>query len=244
MEGTLFQLATRPKVTFHIWAFGSDVSQSGSRGGLLRLRERAEKSPKGPNNGLLLDPVSHTSPVVLVYLRKVFTMGELPLHQPDAEHTALHRQRTRKRQRISLALFALPLISLIYLRSFWGLLLGNSSTERLPIDAASILSRCVDLNASPGPPADFYSRTESNRFAPGTKPVLIQNATIWTGDDSGNEQFKGDIVLDGGIIEWVGEGGLDQVQKYYGQNIVAVDAGGAWVTPGSVSLSNASVKEL
>jgi hypothetical protein len=161
-------------------------------------------------------------------------MGELPLHQPDIGHAVCHRQRAQKRQRITLALFAASLLALFYLPSFWKLFSSSDGAQRLPIDATSVLSLCADLKALPGVPVDFYSRRESNRFAPGTKPVIIQNATIWTGEGSGTEQFKGDIVLDGGIIKFVGEAGLDhlEVRKYYGQNVVSVDAQGAWVTPG------------
>ncbi|KAJ2983834.1 hypothetical protein NUW54_g10591 [Trametes sanguinea] len=63
----------------------------------------------------------------------------------------------------------------------------------LPFDAQSILSRCESLQLLPGPPADFYSRSRSDRFQPGTSPVIIRNATIWTGFSNGSEIVHGDI---------------------------------------------------
>lgn len=159
-------------------------------------------------------------------------MGELPTYQSDPEFAVYNRHRVQKRQRFSLALFALSLIVLFYLPSFWALSSTPSVSERLPIDATRILSLCAKLKTKPGLPVNFYSRSQSNRFVPGTKPVLIQNATLWTGSDSGKEQFKGDILLDGGIIKWIGGDGLDHARKYYGQEITTVDAEGAWVTPG------------
>jgi hypothetical protein len=160
-------------------------------------------------------------------------MGELPRHQPGTESTVCNRHRGQKRQRFqTLALSALLLIVLLYIPSFWALFPSDSIAEQLSVDADRILSRCAEVKATPGPPADFYSRTQSNRFEPGTKSVLIQNATIWTGSDSGKEQFKGDILLDGGIIKWIGGNGLDQAPSYDRQGITTVDAQGAWVTPG------------
>lgn len=159
-------------------------------------------------------------------------MGELLKHQPDIELTVHNGLRSQRRQKFGLALFVLSVIALFYLPSFWALSSTPSVSERLPIDAAYILTRCAELKSTPGPPANFYSRSKSNRFEPGTKSVLIRNATIWTGSDFGKEEFTGDILLDGGIIKWIGGNGLEQVRKYYGQKITIVDAEGAWVTPG------------
>lgn len=147
-------------------------------------------------------------------------------------YAVYQKRRARRRLRNILAFIAVSLVTLFYLPSFWTLSSRNNHSQRLPIDAARILSRCADLKVLPGVPVDFYSRSQSNRFAPGTKSVLIHNATIWTGGDSGNEEFKGDIVMNGGIIKWVGGGGLDYARKNFGQDLVTVDAKGAWVTPG------------
>lgn len=65
-----------------------------------------------------------------------------------------------------------------------------------PVNAAEILSRCVALDTKPGVPEGFYTRTESDRFQPGTRPVLIHNATLWTGDFQWNYVGSGYLILD------------------------------------------------
>ncbi|KAJ7636946.1 hypothetical protein FB45DRAFT_1139042 [Roridomyces roridus] len=101
----------------------------------------------------------------------------------------------------------------------------------LPINAESIVSRCKALHLTPGPPDNFRARTKSDRFVQGTKPTLIRNASIWTGQDDGNEVVHGDILLDGGLIKQVGS-----VNASGYANLVVLDAAGAWVTPGIVDL--------
>ncbi|KAF9012391.1 hypothetical protein BDQ17DRAFT_1419786 [Cyathus striatus] len=110
----------------------------------------------------------------------------------------------------------------------------SSRSANVPANAQHILQRCHSLNALPGPPSDFHSRLKSDRFVPGTQPVLIKNATIWTGRDSGYDVVHGNLFIESGIIKAVGHvnpsflKGLD--------NLVTVDAGGAWVTPGIVDM--------
>ncbi|KAF8684214.1 Carbohydrate esterase family 9 protein [Rhizoctonia solani] len=112
----------------------------------------------------------------------------------------------------------------------------------LPPHALESLSKCRSLNLKPGPPKSFWSRTESERWEPGTPPTLIQNATIWTGGDNGDEVVLGDILLDKGIIKAVGRvpsGLLDAV----GNKLVVKNVQGAWVSPGD-HLGVDSVPEL
>lgn len=51
------------------------------------------------------------------------------------------------------------------------------------------LSRCAELDAPAAFRAHLASetRTENDRFVPGTPAVLLQNATLWTGLQWGNE---------------------------------------------------------
>jgi len=64
-----------------------------------------------------------------------------------------------------------------------------------PPDADEILAMCEHLHQIPSPPEDFLSRTESDRYVPGTLPILIKNATIWVG--TGQEPLIAtDIILD------------------------------------------------
>ncbi|KAG8730747.1 hypothetical protein FRC11_005897, partial [Ceratobasidium sp. 423] len=100
----------------------------------------------------------------------------------------------------------------------------------LPPHALESLSKCKSLDLKPGPPKNFWSRTESERWEPDTPPTLIQNATIWTGGDHGDEILLGDILLDKGIIKAVGRvphALLDAV----GSKLVVKNVQGAWVSP-------------
>jgi hypothetical protein len=64
-----------------------------------------------------------------------------------------------------------------------------------PRHADEILAMCRHLRQTPGPPEDFLSRTASDRYVPGTVPILIKNATIWVG--RGQETLpETDIILD------------------------------------------------
>ncbi|KAF8967824.1 carbohydrate esterase family 9 protein [Flammula alnicola] len=105
-----------------------------------------------------------------------------------------------------------------------------------PHRASAVLARCRQLNAQAGPPQDFHQRRQSDRFEEGTSPVLIQNATIWTGADNGTEVVKGDILLDKGLIKGIGHLARAAALQTYGDDLVVVDAKGAWVTPGIVDV--------
>ena len=100
------------------------------------------------------------------------------------------------------ALVFLATYSAFYLSS--GLFGLETRSVVVPLDAESILAKCRSLHVKPGPPVDFHSRSQSDRYQPGTKAVLIRNATIWTGESNGKEVFRGDVFLDGGLITAVG----------------------------------------
>jgi imidazolonepropionase-like amidohydrolase len=82
---------------------------------------------------------------------------------------------------------------------------------------------------------NFHNRKESDRFEPGTKPTLIKNGKIWTGGLNGTEVVHGDILIDKGLIKGVGHFGHATIAAY-GDELVIVDANGAWVTPGIVDI--------
>ena len=98
-----------------------------------------------------------------------------------------------------------------------------------------ILERCRALNLKPSPPPDFRNRKESDRFVPGTSPTLIKNATIWTGDDNGKAVVVGDVLIDKGLIRWIGKDSAWQDMKV--MDVTIIDAKGAWLTPGYVSIA-------
>ncbi|KAJ7636949.1 carbohydrate esterase family 9 protein [Roridomyces roridus] len=151
-------------------------------------------------------------------------MGYLP-------HQATPRPRPLKLAFIMLATASYCLAMMLYYL-FWSSSHSHTGTT-LPINAQAIVAQCRALHLIPGPPDNFHSRRESDRFVPGTKPTLIRNASIWTGLENGNEVVYGDIFLDGGLIKEVGS--VD-ASKYADRELVVLDAEGAWVSPGIVDL--------
>lgn len=134
----------------------------------------------------------------------------------------------RHRPKALLSLLVLCLVSLTC-TLYWH---GYSSkawsrTQSIPLDAHEILTRCAALKARPGPPSNFMERSVSDRFEEGTPATIIRNAAIWTGEKNGTEIIHGDLLLDKGIIQAIGE-----VQRTPVNEARIIDARGAWVTPG------------
>jgi hypothetical protein len=112
---------------------------------------------------------------------------------------------------------------------------------QLPLHAEQSVARCASLTLSAGPPTGFHNRPQSDRFVPGTKPTLLHNARIWTGEDNGTQILPGDIFIDKGIIKGVGNVNLSTFGLEINAMIArgeldVVDVHGAWVTPGCVCL--------
>lgn len=130
------------------------------------------------------------------------------------------------------ALFATSLIDttpntgVSYLQSSQNLIYNHSKP--------AILSRCAALKLAPGPPQDFHSREESDRFEPGTNATLIRNCFIFTGKDNGTEVIHGDILLDKGVIKGLGKISGRVIENT--PNLTTIDAKHAWVTPGLIDL--------
>ncbi|KIJ54270.1 hypothetical protein M422DRAFT_154278 [Sphaerobolus stellatus SS14] len=144
-----------------------------------------------------------------------------------------HRRRPRHLLPfITLALTSLALVSISF-PAYWSTI---ARAQKLPINANIILDKCAVLALKPRVPEHFAQREESDRYVPGTPPVLIHNATIWTGDDNGKEIAKGDLLIARGIIKWIGGKFVEEAKEMYGQALEVVDAKGAWVTPGIVDL--------
>jgi cytosine/adenosine deaminase-related metal-dependent hydrolase len=79
----------------------------------------------------------------------------------------------------------------------------------------------------------------SDRFEHRTKATLLHNARIWTGENNGTEVIHGDVFLDKGIIQGVGNLNLSAfVNGMMARGeLNVVDVHGAWVTPGCVGLA-------
>ncbi|KAI0819971.1 hypothetical protein BC628DRAFT_1399702 [Trametes gibbosa] len=145
----------------------------------------------------------------------------------------LKHKHTIGTRRLSL-LLALAVASFTYISLALGALPGPR-TETLPLEAQSILARCRSLKLQPGPAADFHARTHSDRLQSGTKPVLIRNATIWTGFAGGSEiLLQGDVFLDNGLIQAVYHKSSSMLT--HGRNTTIIEANGAWLTPGIIDL--------
>ena len=153
---------------------------------------------------------------------------ELPVH--DIDYHQCPRSRVRGTRRVRWQFLFLTVLAALAVGANLHLARSANRSARIPANATYLRSRCKNLKLSPGPPADFVKRTVSDRFDAGTKPVLIRNATIWTGQLNGLEIIQGDIFLDKGIIKEVGRVGLEHLHD--ASDLLTLDAEGAWVTPG------------
>ncbi|KAG6332265.1 hypothetical protein ID866_6822 [Astraeus odoratus] len=168
-------------------------------------------------------------------ITQVPTMDKgLPIHYTEPSHrrAPLSPWLWSTPKRLACATFVLTAFGFSILHN--SLLLTNShkGAVRVPFNVTDITARCRALDVTPGPPADFDTRTESDRYEPGTLPVLIRNATIWTGDGDGDEVFVGDIFIDSGLIQRIEK----QIDVGGNDLISIIDAHGAWVTPGIVDI--------
>ncbi|KAG7093088.1 hypothetical protein E1B28_009376 [Marasmius oreades] len=95
-------------------------------------------------------------------------------------------------------------------------------------------TKCSRLRLLPSPSPDFYNKEESNRFDASLtpiKPILVRNATIWTGEVAeGLELIFGDVLLDKGIIRGVGN-----VKSVEGE-VEEINVNGVSVTSGTIEL--------
>lgn len=147
---------------------------------------------------------------------------------------ARSRDPCRKRRFRLLGAFALLATISLITTSFWSPAPPSSAT--VPRHLGEIIKKCRALQTPAGVDSEqFHKRTHSDRFVPGTKPVLIRNARIWTGNQNGTEVLHGSILIDKGLIKAVGKLPRIQADGPY-EGLVVVDAKGAWVTPGSESL--------
>lgn len=137
------------------------------------------------------------------------------------------------------------------LLSAWSfiLLLFNQGCSRFALDfpfpsrptpvppfVAEGLKQC-EIIARPPPDSKPFkaNRKVSDRYVPGTGAVLLKNATLWTGEEDGEEVLRGaSVLLEGGVIRKIGGDDMDLLAKR--QNAGEVDLNGAWVTPGIVDL--------
>ncbi|KAI0797049.1 hypothetical protein C8Q75DRAFT_710125 [Abortiporus biennis] len=153
----------------------------------------------------------------------------------SASPDRLRTVRARAFPKWSLVLYTVIATAILFSYSFlFNPFTRNSADQTVPVNAQRILQQCASLKIVPGPGAAFHTREVSDRFEPGTKPTLIKNATIWTGLLNGTEIFTGDVFLKNGIVKRLGK--LPKHLLDREDNLVIVEANGAWVTPGLVDL--------
>ncbi len=85
--------------------------------------------------------------------------------------TTQPRRRLSRGLRVVLAV-ALSFVAFQYLR-LYSAILTTSGSVQVPLRAPEWLDKCQLLNAKPGPPVDFNTRSHSDRFVPGTVTTLI-----------------------------------------------------------------------
>jgi hypothetical protein len=154
---------------------------------------------------------------------------------PMDKHTFQVPFQHRKSRYIPLLALLIPLACLSYLSLDFSRTRPSQRLVRVPRNAAQLIDKCVSLNIVPAPPLDFHERNVSDRYDPvlaPKKPILIRNATIWTGEVAeGLEIVFGDILLDKGVIRSVGSTGYA-----ISEDVEEINVNGAWVTPGLVDL--------
>ncbi|KAI0342088.1 composite domain of metallo-dependent hydrolase [Trametopsis cervina] len=153
--------------------------------------------------------------------------------------TGLTRTGTRRRDAPSGRTSSLSILAIFVLFNLWYYSSHfshdqSSGNVHVPLHAAQTLRECRKLHLKPGVPDNFYERETSDRFQPGTKPVLIRNATIWTGRVQGLEVITGDLLLEGGLIKQIGHISPEVIPRY--KDLEVIDVNGAWVTPGVIDV--------
>jgi hypothetical protein len=119
--------------------------------------------------------------------------------------------------------------------------------ESLPPFIHEGMKRCAHLHQAPAPEVATHARKHSDRHVKGTAPVLLKNATLWTGEKDGTEVLYGaDVWLEGGVIRKIRDpkdvdddddfSDLFEVAKNMGKRVETVNLDGAWVTPGIVDV--------
>lgn len=87
------------------------------------------------------------------------------------------------RRSISRLIFSI-LVVVVYLTVVNTRLLAiGAHQQTIPFHAAETLQKCHSIHQKAGPPLNFHSRTQSDRFVSGTRPTLLRNASIWTGGE-------------------------------------------------------------
>ncbi|KAI0761055.1 hypothetical protein BD413DRAFT_592733 [Trametes elegans] len=99
----------------------------------------------------------------------------LPSHVRDSAR--LRHGRVGRALRVFVAA-ALSLAVVQYLRVYTDLASSSPWGVEVPLGAQEYLDKCQLLDVKPGPPEDFNTRTQSDRFVPGTTATLIKSCMV------------------------------------------------------------------
>lgn len=196
-----------------------------ARSGFLLILMRLSGIPSSRSWGVVTGIMSWREKTAL----RLSTDSESEYDLPLRRSKPAQGRPWSKRSRIGKVVARLAATALLGLIIY----LSTSAEGTDPEVLAKGIEQCEYIRSRPGPPADFHARRVNDRFEQGTKPVLIRNATIWTGGKGGEEIVEGDVLMDGGVIRKVGDVTFDLIEDLKG-NLQEIDAQGAWVTPGLV----------
>lgn len=151
-------------------------------------------------------------------------------------HSKFHTPHPNRHRapRLFVILLSTALILVLGTTYAFGPIIWNSyiPLRQLPPQALASLSLCRSLAHTPPAPS-VSQRTVSDRFVPGTRPHLLKNARVWTGNHNGTDVVLANILLDKGLIKGVGRISTSTLAAYR-DDLVVIDLKGAWVTPGCV----------
>jgi len=165
---------------------------------------------------------------------------------PSYDHAVRHwTNRRRSRQLLRVAVAA----CLLFFGYYVFQIASNTAYDR-PDTKLSVsklhhqYATCAALNRVPNDPAG--PRDVSKRWIEGTKPVLINNATVWTGEPApgtstedakagkGYSWIKADVLLNKGLIVEISTNGISKSDLPEGCTIF--DAKGRQLTAGIVDM--------
>ncbi|CAK5281395.1 unnamed protein product [Mycena citricolor] len=137
------------------------------------------------------------------------------------------------------------LFALVLTLGLTAFLLSCKTRQQPPSHARStkrpVPAQCAAILASQSPAASYPAhRQQSDRYVRGTRPVLLRNATLWTGRDEGREVVRGaSVLLDRGLVvavlaEIPDAARLAETWGLPAGLLDVVDVHGKWVTPGMV----------
>lgn len=159
----------------------------------------------------------------------------------DCDDKKNQSQRVSVSETIIVALFMLFGVAVLALYTRRFEFPSPTPSEPLPGFVLQGIKQCEYIKR--GPPSFEHAtadRKKSDRHVPGTRPVYLKNATLWTGEDDGNEVIHGaGVWLQDGVIRRIGKGD-DEFQELIAatgkSKFDEVELHGAWLTPGIVDV--------